>query len=417
MAKKKEDKVYKPTNFVRDLIFLDIIKNTDIDTPKNSKEIIKELEERWKKTFPNEPFKEYGLSTIIRHIEDMNKSGFYNIEVCNNNKLGYYNAEESSLFTSAEATLIAMALYRSPSISVEETTKILNKFRNIVRISGEVYRYFLNQQIKEWKGIRRKTQRNILPIINKILNAIIDNRKIKFNCYKTNMNEKKKMELLKNKRGRLIEYKVSPYFLVWESDECYLIAHDPKQDLPDKHQLNHYKISLIENIKILTERAAPLSFVDNYERYIMESQDVYTLDRTHTRILRTLKNFDDVEYIFGETITKKFSLDRYMREHIYMSSSKLDLVDVKIYFKESFMETLLTRFYIKKQTLQISPTGELWDKEKVYRATITVQENEGLYQWLMQYSGSVIVYFPEHIRQKLKKRHLQALELLEETDE
>ena len=411
---KEQEKNYKPTTFARDLLFIDIVRNTDIDTPKNSQEIIQELEERWKTLFPEEPFSKCGLSTIIRHIKDMNASELYNIKVCGNNRLGYYNAGEGKyFFTAAEAIVIAMALYRSPSISVEETTKILNKFRNLTDASGESYRYFLNQQIKEWKGVRRKTQRDILPIIDKIWSAIIDKKKIKFNFYKHNMNAQKKMELVKNKKGRVIEYEVSPYFLVWESDECYLIAHNPKQDLPDKHQLSHFKVSLMENVKkVLVGETAPLSFVDNYERYIMESQNIYTLDRTRSRIPRTVKNFDDVEHMVGEELTKNFSLDRYMREHIYMSSSKLDLVDVKIYFKESFMETILTRFYVKKETLLISPTGELWEGERVFRATITVQENDGLYQWLMQHSNKVIVNSPENIRQNLKKRHLEALDLL-----
>ena len=421
----KEIKPYKPTLFARDLLFLEIVKNTNKRTPKNSTEIIKELEKKWKEIFPNEQLKVCSVSTVARHIKDMNESGLYHIgsfiretREGNDSKLGYYNEEEQTLFSSEEATLIAMALYRSPSISSNETAKILKKFNNIIGEDGILYNYFLRQQIKEWQGVRRKTTREILPIIKKLCDAILNEkgaRKVKFNYYKNIANDKSKMVLQRDKRGRIIEYTVSPYFLVWESDECYLIAHDPKKDLPgEKHQLSHFKISLIENLEIQPQSVSAIKQIDNFERYIMETQDIYTLDRTNMgdRIFRTLKNRSGKDYSKDDVLIQEFSLDRYMREHIYMSSSNLPLVDVKIYFKEEFMESILTRFYVKKETLQINPTGELWRGEKVFRATITVQENDGLYQWLMQHSDKVIPYSPKHILKKLKQRHLAALETL-----
>ena len=41
-------------NFVRDLLFIDIIVSTSFNNPKNSNEINEELEKRWQEIFPND---------------------------------------------------------------------------------------------------------------------------------------------------------------------------------------------------------------------------------------------------------------------------------------------------------------------------------------------------------------------------
>ena len=376
------------------------MEKTNYHNPKTSGDINDEIKEIWNKLFPDEEFKDMSKAAISRHIRDMNASGLYNIKTHDDNRLGYYDSgDKKGIFNSEEAIIIAAALYRSPSISSEETQNILKKFLNLVGMLGSTYVYFLYQQTKQWKGLR-KTPRNILPIVKKIYSAIYSNKKLLFKYYENSDNNTSSMNFLRDNKNRIIKYKVSPYFLIWESDECYLVANNPQEDLSKKSQLNQYKISLIGDIEILDEESLPIRKIVDYKHYKIESELYYANDEQNRG---------------GLSID--FSLDNYMKEHIFASSSQFPLVDIKIYFMENLMEEILTRFDLRKEALTISPNGEIWNNQKVYRATITVQENEGLYQWLMQHSDKLVVKSPKQIQEKLKQRLTNALNLLDEFDE
>ena len=136
----------------------------------------------------------------------------------------------------------------------------------------------VRKQIDQWSGIRRKTARRILPTITELLKAIIEDKKITFNLYERSFKStdekvplQKRIKTRKQNEEIVITYKVSPYFLAWENDECYLIGHYPKNDSFAGQQLTHFKISLIENLKILDEDNEPLRRIDFYARYAMES--------------------------------------------------------------------------------------------------------------------------------------------------
>ena len=133
-------------NFVRDLLFIDIIVSTSFNNPKNSNEINEELEKRWQEIFPNETFQKMGAKTIINHVADMKKSKLYDIRCRENTRLGYYNEGAGKiLLTSAEAIIIMAALYRSPSISTDELEKILQKIEVTTESEGAAYFYFLKR--------------------------------------------------------------------------------------------------------------------------------------------------------------------------------------------------------------------------------------------------------------------------------
>ena len=417
-----EKKIISKT-FLKDLLIIDALQNTDKENPKTAREIIKEVDERLYKLFPNdfpepkdsEPTKTV-TATISRHIHDMNLlPELYKIVRHENNKLGYYNAMEGKefLFTPAEFALIAIALYRTPSISSEETETIIEKFKSLIGTTGDMFSYALvDRQIKVWKGIRRKTHREILPIILKLLNAIIEEKQISFNLYQRSFRYKgEKVPLQARQKQRkpdeyIIEtFRVSPYFLVWENDECYLIAysHYPNYDSTEGHQLTHFKISLIENLKVLEDDIESLRKIGSYARYVMETHPFYTRNAIGRR-LREITCFlraDTREISF-----KNFSLDRYMREHIYMTTNDAPMVDVTIEFEEDFLETMLTQLTLKQR---VEPPA---NNDKKFKTIMTVQDNDGLYQWLMRYCDKVTVLGPKQVKEKLREKFETALKNL-----
>ena len=111
----------------------------------------------------------------------------------------------------------------------------------------------------------------------------------------------------------------------------------------------------------------------------------------------------------------RFSLDRYMRENVFMFHDDSPLVDVRLYFREIFAGTLMAQFNLDRRTLKLYPTNRTFsDGEPVISAIITVQDNEGFYMWLMQQGNKVTVAEPESVRQKLKQKYLDALHTIEE---
>lgn len=394
--------------FIKDLLIIDALQNTDINNPKTAREIIREVEERLYELFPEDfPKSEDNelkvTATVSRHVHDMNLlKELYKIEIHRDNKLGYYNANEGKefIFTPAEFALIAVALYRTPSISTEETKRIIKKFKSIIGTTGEMFSYaILDEQIKFWQGIRRKTHREILPIISTLLRAIIEERRISFNMYERSFRYKDEEVPLRKKRnttkGSAQLYEVSPYFLAWEDDECYLIAysHHPNYDSPECQQLTHFKISLITNLKISESKSATMRWLNFYARYAMESHPYYTDSATRRRLR-------EIQYIIQEDKNsfQQFSLDRYMREHIYMVTSRDPIIDATIEFDKDFLDTVLTQLTLK-QKVEPSPNND-----QKFRTIMTVQDNDGLYQWLMRYSDKVTVIAPEKVKQKLRKR-------------
>lgn len=362
----------KPRIFVRDLLFLDVIKSTSFSEPKNSREINIEIEKGWNELFPNEPFPKMGLKTIIKHIADMKSSGLYNVKVHPNNRLGYYNVseekenEEEKFLDIAEVIIIATALYRSPDVSVDMLRRIMDCLEKLVEVEGAAYFLFLKKQMKRW-GTPRKTTRDIRSTINKLWKNLTDNiipKKVKF-------------------RYGNAKYIVSPYFFAWENDELYLIAGTGGQ------HLKNFKIVAIEKLKLLAEDAEPIRKTADYLHYV-PNEDFSGRDRG------------------GLTID--FPLDRYIREHIYMSSSDTLPIEIEIYFRADVKAMILTRFGLNEE--DICPVDENWDGQKVFSTTITAQENEGLYQWLMQFGDRVKVIAPKTVRDNLRQRFCKALNLL-----
>ena len=369
----------KPRIFIRDLLFLDVITSTSLSEPKNSREVNCEVEKRWLELFPDDPYPKMGLKTIIKHISDMKTSGLYNIKVHPNNKRGYYNAgeensekppspDEVQSFDIAEVILIATALYRSPDVSAYTLRRIMNCLENLVEVEGASYFLFLKRHMKKW-GTPRKTTCDIRSTINKLWKNLTDNiipKKVKFSY------------------GN-VKYIVSPYFFSWENDELYLIAGTAGQ------HLRNFKIVAIEDLMLLDEDATPIRKTADYLNYV-PNEDFSGRDRG------------------GLTID--FPLDRYIREHLYMSSSDTDTlpIEIEIYFRADVKAMILTRFGLIEEN--ICPSDETWNGQKVFSTIITAQENDGLYQWLMQFGDRVKVIAPKTIRDNLRQRFHKALNLL-----
>lgn len=395
---------------IKFLLLIDALQQTNRETPKTSKDLILEVESAWNDIFPDTPTKPLSESTIGRHIRDMNRSGLYHIETCKNAKEGYYRA--SFPFDAAEFSIMALALHRCTTLSKEDTQAILQKFLHQTDDLGENYLNIVAEQARR-TNLRRKTERKMLPIIRKLLLAIWRQQKIRFAYFEWDEHDRSKMKRERDESdGHLKRYTASPYYLVWNADTLYLIAHAPDTDTVSAkgktiHHLSHFKVNLIDDdLQILDEKNLPVTNMKEFFRYFMA--------RTITEEQLAYKRKEGVpmtrEDKQREIRLVKFSLDRYIREHPGMIQDNSPMIDLRLKFREEFIGTILAELNLNRGAIRAYPLPETEESgERMYSALVTIQESEGLYRWLMQYAGHVTVVEPGIVRRKMRKRLQDAM--------
>ena len=393
--------VFLSDKAIQFLLLIDALKNTNRAHPKTSKELIQDMENAWRELFPDEPPAALSATTIGRHIKAMNQSGLYHIETCKNSKEGYYRA--GFPFDAAEFSLIAQALYRSTSISAKETETLLAKFFNQTDNLGEEWLEIMLKQLRRTSP-HRKTSRMTLPIIRVILQAIEKQQKLRFNYYERDDRDVDRMKKRTDEdSGKATFYTVSPYYLVWNRDECYLIAHYPPHDKENRHRLSHFKVSRIaDKPRILDEPTLSIEETIEYPRYAAQGKE-------NTGKKSTTRQGADQR---KQALTQ-FSLDRYMRESLFMFRDDSPIIDLKLRVREEHIGALLQQFDLDRNALKAYPLQKRTERDGLwYSAVLSVQENEGLYMWLMMQANNVIVIEPKSVRQKLRLRLESALQTI-----
>jgi len=388
---------------VKFLLLLDALLHTNHVNPSVTAKLISDVNAGLESIFPNEKDNTISQASVRRYIKAINASKLFHIETKKAKKEGYYC--DQFLLDSAEFAVIAQALFQSPSISNKETFNLLNKFLHRTDAFGENYLEVMMQQLKD-AAPRRKTKREILPIIQTILEAMWGKYKISFTYYTNDTNEtNKRQKHINAETGKSKKYIVSPYFLVWHSDECYLIANLDRLNEKGCKTFTHFKVSRIANdIKALKESSVEsIALMDEYKDYYISKK------------VNGVKIEEDVDFnkLPHDKAMKRFALDRYMREHLWMFHSLSSPVNLRLYFTEDSVRLIQMRFDLDSRVLKLNPISNRYTKDgkQLYSAEIRVQENEGLYVWLMQMGSRVFVKEPASIREKLKRRLQDALDI------
>lgn len=121
--------------------------------------------------------------------------------------------------------------------------------------------------------------------------------------------------------------------------------------------LRNFKIVTIEDLMLIDEDATPIRKTADYLNYVPN---------------------EDFSGRGRGGLTIDFPLDRYIRGHIYMTSSDTLPIEIEIYFRADVKAMILTRFDLIEEN--ICPADETWDGQKVFSTIITAQENDSLYQ-------------------------------------
>ena len=130
----------------------------------------------------------------------------------------YYIASRD--FEIAELKLLVDAIQSSKFMTEKKSQDLIKKLEGLVSVHGAKQ---LQRQVYV-SGRTKTLNESVFYNIDALHNAIGSNRKIKFQYFRWNL--KKEMELRRN--GEF--YEVSPWALLWEDENYYLIAHDKEED-------------------------------------------------------------------------------------------------------------------------------------------------------------------------------------------
>lgn len=214
------------------LYILNVLKKySDFEHKLSTKEIQKYIKEDYKE--------DIDPRTIRRNINLLIQKFGYDIETYNDNKEGYYISKDPDTdFEPGEIRAIIDTFSYSNYIVPSVAKGIIKKCKNMQNIYEN--KKLANYQI--YSNDTKTDNSEVIKNIEDISQAIESKKKIQFEYWKYVLDEK----LEKRKVNTSI---VSPYALVYDKQQFYLIAIKEGEN-----KFFHYRLDRIKNITILNEK-------------------------------------------------------------------------------------------------------------------------------------------------------------------
>ena len=163
--------------------------------------------------------------TLYKDIELLQDYGF-NIVVEKSGRENIYALEVKMLIDVIQASKFLTA--KKSRDLILKLKKLASK-KQAQKIQRQVYSFEENKYINE----------NIYYNVDAIHNAIAENKQINFNYWQWNYMK----QMIDRKNGEV--YNVSPFALVWNDENYYMVAYDAKTDL-----IKNYRVDKMRNVVI-----------------------------------------------------------------------------------------------------------------------------------------------------------------------
>ena len=300
--------------------------------------------------------KEHRLSQkeIIQHLFDD-----YEIEVSRNTlsqylrelkRKGYIDGTRgvwcNRIFSNSELAILANSIMAMKTVPGVDIQNIVEKLKNMAEPESRkkfCHSYFLTD-------INHTDNKNVGEIMGVISQAIEAKKKIEFTACIYDVNG-----ILQ--QGKT--YTVNPYYIVAEKSRYYLLCMGDRGDVEPR------RIDRMSKVNILPEKRVEICEIEKY--------------RNHT-----------------------FSIEEYMKEHIYMYSGESARVTLKL------AKTRIGDFidWFGKDYRKIEEQDE--------NITIQVKANiEAVYFWALQYSKIVEVLSPKSLRDRIREGAMNIAKMYE----
>lgn len=229
--------------------------------------------------------------TIRRNINLLKEKFEYDIVTWNENRMGYYLIKNPDIdFEPGEVRAIIDTFSYSTFIPKSISNEIINKCKNMQNI-------YENEKLKDYKvfSLGNKSKNiEIVKNIEDITEAIYNNKKIKFDYYKYELNP-----VLKN--ANTGERKISPYAIVYQLQEMYVVGLKEGQS-----KLYTYRIDRMKNISITNEKSDKRFSQKEIDDFVESTVSMFGSSKEEIEVICDFTLLDDVIDTFGEnSIIKK----------------------------------------------------------------------------------------------------------------
>lgn len=288
--------------------------------------------------------KEIGIDaerkSIYDDIECLRASGM-DIKLSRGKRFTYYL--DNRMFETAELKLLVDAVQVAKVLTIEQSRQLIKKIEQLTGIheAKKLNRHVVIQ------GRNKTVNEDVYQAIDAIHEAIFANRKIRF-CYFDWTVEKKKLL-----RHGGTPYEISPWALVWNDEQYYLVAYDHKSAM-----IRHYRVDKMIDVSVIDE-----------ER---EGQ----------------KHFSD------------FRLDAYSNRVFGMFTAEEKRVTLEC--DNDMIGVIMERF---GEDVMIIPYGE-----NVFRVTVTVAVSTWFFSWLFGFGNKIRIISPDDVREEYRKKIIKTLE-------
>lgn len=217
----------------------------------------------------------------------------------------YYHCV-SREFELAEIRLIIDAIASSKFITVRKSKDLIRKLENMLSL----YDAKLVDREVYVSGRIKNMNESIFYTVDAIQNAIADNRRVKFQYYSWNVEGE--MEL----RHDGAFYDISPWALVWDNENYYMIGFDDKSK-----EIKHYRVDKMLHTEEINEKRL------GREQFKKEDKEVYT--KKHFRMFGgeeervTLRCTNDMANVIIDQFGRDTKLKKVDDEHF---EAKVDVV-------------------------------------------------------------------------------------------
>lgn len=258
-------------------------------------------------------------------------------------KTFYYYVVERD-FEIAELKLLVDAIQSSKFITEKKSEELIKKLGSLVSVHEAKQ---LQRQVYV-SGRAKTLNESIFYNIDAIHNAIGTNQKISFQYFQWNI--KKEMELRRN--GNF--YEVSPWALLWEDENYYLVGFDSANK-----EIRHYRVDKMLKISCIGS------------------------DRE------------------GKEYFEKFNLAEYSKKNFGMFSGEEETVKLQVH--KDLIGVIIDRF---GKDVMVIPAGE-----EYFRINVKVAISPQFFGWIFGLGGKVKILGPEHVVNRMKEEIKKAGEL------
>ncbi len=183
--------------------------------------------------------REWGVDIVIRKGKDH----------------GYFIGERE--FEIPELRMLVDAVQVSKSITEKKSGELIEKLIGFV---GEPQRKLLEKQIILYNRPKAKNE-TVFYVTDSIHSAMYENRQITFQYVEWTVRKEYRF------RRDGARYRVSPWVLIWDDENYYLIAYEKESDM-----LRHYRVDKIMNLEIEPEPREGKNLARNFDPAVFEKK-------------------------------------------------------------------------------------------------------------------------------------------------